>query len=484
MKSLFQLGCRLSFIFIFILAISCKKDSYVDEENELVYPVNFTFTNFKSSTSFLKTASLKNQFRAANSVPANYSEGFIYFWSFNNETLVPDVKYFKSANPSITYNNGKQITYGAGFAFEGYTAGRAANFVGPSEILLKFPIKDVLSLSRLGFDMTGSAMGPKDFDLYYSFDEGDTYHILAMQNQFGNLAGNGKNSFTYNLEDLEIQGTELWIRINPKEGNREGGSAYSSTSGTLRIDNLHLVGISPTSTDEFTINKLYYYLYNKENGQGFQGVNDDLTNLDLQLELPEGEYDVFFVINSSNDDLIIAPDIGKAPDIYISNPFSNKDAEIFGYKGTLEVSGNMSVNIVLQRLYSQVKVEFTDQDLSAVKKIVLNQLHEPFFYSPFATGLLNPILDQSAIEIEDDFQSNKQVIFNQFMGLLNENKPVNYILNVIGDAGVLQSFELSSSLKNNIQLVFRGNLLEGAPNNVAFQITKNENWDGENEVSF
>ena len=193
---------------------------------------------------------------------------------------------------------------------------------------------------------------------------------------------------------------------------------------------------------------------------------------------------MFFVINSSNDDLIIAPDIGKASDIYISNPFSNKDAEIFGYKGTLEVSGNMSVNIVLQRLYSQVKVEFTDQDLSAVKKIVLNQLHEPFFYSPFATGLLNPILDQSAIEIEDDFQSNKQVIFNQFMGLLNENKPVNYILNVIGDAGVLQSFELSSSIKNNIQLVFRGNLLEGAPNNVAFQITINENWDGENEVSF
>ncbi|MBD1429576.1 hypothetical protein [Sphingobacterium litopenaei] len=283
MKSLFQLGCRLSFIFIFILAISCKKDIYVDEENELVYPVNFTFTNFKSSTSFLKTASLKNQFRAANSVPENYSEGFIYFWSFNNETLVPDVKYSKSANPSITYNNGKEINYGAGFAFEGYTAGRAANFVGPSEILLKFPIKDVLSLSRLGFDMTGSAMGPKDFDLYYSFDEGDTYHILAMQNQFGNLAGNGKNSFTYLLEDLEIQGTELWIRINPKEGIRDGGSAYSSKSGTLRIDNLHLVGISPTSTDEFTINKLYYYLYNKENGQGFQGVNDDLTNLDLQL---------------------------------------------------------------------------------------------------------------------------------------------------------------------------------------------------------
>jgi hypothetical protein len=64
MKSLFQLRYRLSFLIILILlAVSCKKDTYVDDENELVYPVNFTFTNFKSSASFLKNASLKNNLR-------------------------------------------------------------------------------------------------------------------------------------------------------------------------------------------------------------------------------------------------------------------------------------------------------------------------------------------------------------------------------------------------------------------------------------
>lgn len=61
MKSLSLFCYRLSFVFIIILAISCKKDAYVDEENELVYPVNFTFTNFKSSTNFLKTSSLKSK---------------------------------------------------------------------------------------------------------------------------------------------------------------------------------------------------------------------------------------------------------------------------------------------------------------------------------------------------------------------------------------------------------------------------------------
>lgn len=58
MKSLSYFMYRLSFIFIILLAISCKKDSYIDEENEQVYPVNFTFANFKSSNAFLKNASL------------------------------------------------------------------------------------------------------------------------------------------------------------------------------------------------------------------------------------------------------------------------------------------------------------------------------------------------------------------------------------------------------------------------------------------
>src|SRR5690606_28666587 len=109
--------------------------------------------------------------------------------------------------------------------------------------------------------------------------------------------------------------------------------------------------------------------------------------------------------------------ITKSSDLYISNLFSNKEAEVFGYTGKLSVTGNLTSNIVLQRLYSQVKLEFTDNlDLSVVKKIVIKQEHEPFFYSPFTTAMTNPIIDQTSIEITDDFQINKQLVFNQFMG--------------------------------------------------------------------
>lgn len=369
--------------------------------------------------------------------------------------------------------------------FEGYAAGRATNFVGAKQILIKLPIKDVYALSRLGFDMTGSAAGTKDFELHYSFDEGDSYKEISLLNQFGNITANAKNSFTFNLDDLELAGEELWLKITPKAGDRGNGSAYNESTGTIRIDNLHLVGISPTSTATFTVNKFHYFIFHKTNGKSYQGITEDISSLDVELELPVGEYDIFFVLNSSDEELIFPTTISKAGDIYISNNFSNKDAEIYGYSGSFEVTGSMSINIVLQRLYSQVKIEFTDFDLSTVKSISINQVHEPYFYSPFSSGIINPILDQTIINVEEDFQSNKQIVFNQFMGLIIESKPVYYNVVVLGESStVLRTFELTSTIKNNIQLVFRGELLPESTQNVLFQITKNEDWDGENEVSF
>lgn len=86
MKRLILTSYRLSLVFIIIiLAISCKKDNNLDEQNEIVYTVNFTFANFKASISFLKNASTKANRYANASNPANYSEGKLYFWSFNNE---------------------------------------------------------------------------------------------------------------------------------------------------------------------------------------------------------------------------------------------------------------------------------------------------------------------------------------------------------------------------------------------------------------
>lgn len=487
MKSLFFLRYRLSFVFIFILAISCKKDPYLDEHNDKVYPVNFTFTNFKTSSSFLKHAAAKGHFYANASNPANHNEGKLYFWSFNNASLAPDIKYSSYANPSITYDDGKiPGVSGTGFAYEEYAAGNAANFTGPQEIFIKLPIQNVISIKSLGFDITGSATGPKDFEIYYSTDEGDSYQPIELENQFSSVAANAKSTFTYNLEDFNIAGDELWIKMVMKAGDRTGGSNYNASTGTVRIDNLYLIGIAPTAVSSFSVNKLHYFIFNEERPEAnCQGILEDMDNLYLNLELLTGDYKVFFILNSSDEELLLPNSITSAADLYTSTIFSNRQAEIFGYAGSMEVNGNMTSNIVLQRLYSQIKIEFTDAfDLSHIQKIVVKQEHEPFFYSPFNSSMTNPILDQSSVEIADDFQLNKQLVFNQFMGLLSDVAPVHYSVEVYDNTGIIRTLELNSMLKNNIQLVFRGNILDDILYGIGFQITKNEDWDDENEIEF
>ncbi len=288
--------------------------------------------------------------RYANaSNPANYSKGKLYFWSFNNETLTPDIKYSNYANPSITFNNGIVPTnFGAGFAYEEYAAGKAVNFTGPREILIKFPIQEVLSINRLGFDVTGSATGPKDFELYYSIDEGDNYQLIELVNQFVNVAANSKSSFTYNLDSLNLSGGELWFKMVMKAGDRGTGSAYNESSGTLRIDNLHLIGSAPTSNTSFAVNKLHYFLFHVDRAEiTKQGIIEDAENPSLELELPTGDYKVFFVWNSSDEELILPNTVSSANELYTATIFSNRHAEIYGYMGELEVNGNMTSNIVL-----------------------------------------------------------------------------------------------------------------------------------------
>lgn len=49
--------------------------------------------------------------------------------------------------------------------------------------------------------------------------------------------------------------------------------------------------------------------------------------------------------------------------------------------------------------------------------------------------MTNSILDQSSLEVEEDFQLNKQFVFNQFMGLLAEVIPLHYSVEVYDYTG-------------------------------------------------
>lgn len=114
-----------------------------------------------------------------------------------------------------------------------------------------------------------------------------------------------------------------------KAGDRTAASNYNAATGTVRIDNLYLIGVAPTSTSSISINNLHYFLFNEAapeaNGQG---VVEDIDNLYLELDLLAGDYNVFFVLNSSDEELLFPQTITSAADLYTSTIFSNRQAEI------------------------------------------------------------------------------------------------------------------------------------------------------------
>ncbi|MFD2552787.1 FimB/Mfa2 family fimbrial subunit [Sphingobacterium tabacisoli] len=485
MRSLFVKKDRLSFYFIILLAVvACKKEGSVDDQNENLHAVQFKISGFTSESIVLKSSSPPIGTQSANPV-SNFVEGYLYFWSFNDESLAPDIAYQTLKEPEIVSDG--IPSYVGGYGFDGYGAGRALSFKGASEVLIKMSIEGAEQITQFAFDTGSSDTGPKDFEIYYSINEGETYEVLSIANQFVKTGDNApKNSYTYALSEKSISRSMLWFKLIPKAGDRrEGGSEYKQLTGTWRFDNIRLVGMSSSSGGGGEIDKLHYYLFHKSKPEVVvTGTIKYEEALSLKLALPEGKYSICFVSNASNRDLIL-PSNPTLSNFYVGNQFSNSNADIFGYYGELEVNGETDHEVKLRRLFSQIKLEFTDAvDLSVISKIGISQRHDPFFYAPFNPQLVNPILDQTDIDTTADFNTNKQLVFNQFMGVQSKEVSVKYTVVVYSSSAVLRTFHLESTLRNNMQLVFRGNLLDQSNSNGKFQVSKQMDWDGQKEGEF
>ena len=70
------------------------------------------------------------------------------------------------------------------------------------------------------------------------------------------------------------------------------------------------------------------------------------------------------------------------------------------------------------------------------------------------------------------------------MGFHDTNKTIKYELTVYEKGSVIRSFELKSEVKNNMQVLFKGLLLEEINPGQGFIIRKNEKWDGNIDVDF
>jgi len=472
---------------------SCAKDMPAPQDSDERHAVRFRFREFGASATPLAVLGARGrQFvkqAATNPPPPQHTEeGNLYYWSFNAEHLVPDIRV--SPGAAIRYNAGQTPgNFGVGWAYDTYAAGKAMSLTGVQELTFELPLTNVQEVRSLGFDIGSSNTGPKSFALLYS-QNGQHFVDIMTDNQFTNTnTGQAKNSFVFQIDTLTLDtAAPLFVRIVPLAGERGSAPAYNPTTGVMKLDNFRLTGIAET-LGAAAVSILHYHIFDAASGSLVAAGTEAFSPgqlPELSLSLPAGTYLSSFVTNESEAELTL-PYGSNAGGYFVSNTFSNHLAKIFGVENSFSVQGDSETGLVLERYYSRVKFEFTDTgDLSEVGRIVLTPTHEPYFYAPFAISMNNPVLDQSDISIKPDFaNTGKEIAFHQFMGRLPAPANLSYAVEVYDKANaLLRTFSVSSSVTNNVQLVFRGELLGGTVSNTGFSITQNEAWNGDVEETF
>lgn len=478
-----------SILFIIIGMSACEKAPHEDEWQES-YTVGFKFQEFEHLVSPLETkvqgAENVGKRSTNQRLTTNNQEGYVYYWSFNAESLMPDS--YPSTHWDITYNQG-QIPgeYATGWAHEDYAAGNALSLKGLEELTFQMPLTNVSEVHELAFDVSSSGTGPKSFALLFSQD-GMDFTVLEEESQFTNTnTAQARNSFAFSLDELSLDfSKDLYIRLVPAAGDRGNAGEYNETTGIMRIDNFRLSGVAEAIADA-NVRRIHYHVFDAETKELVLSGVDHFREGELSdfgLVLPAGDYIASFVTNVSQAELDI-PETGNASEYFIASTFSNHEAKIFGVLDTFSVSGDMNKEIELNRYYSEIKFAFTDtQDLSHIAKLVVKREHEPLFYTPFQQAMDNPVRDTSEITIVPAFnEDNREVFFNQFMGNVPEVIPLIYTVEAYDvDDEMVSTFQVEGEIRNNVQLLFRGNLLD-APNG-QFVVRLNEDWEGEKLVEF
>ena len=509
MKTLLYKSCFLFLLFPFLF-LSCEKPAPqlpTKPQEETLHTVRFKLKGFSTSiTPLASPHSLSLSRLSSHGAPSLVSamplepspqEQYVYFWSFNEENLLPDIA-INTSSASISFQAADTSPgFTAGYGLSPYPAGRSLSLKGLQSLVITMPLTGVSEISKLAFDVGSSGTGPKNFSLYFSTDNGNSYTLLSADNQFANTKDNARNSYEFNLSDLRtiIQAQRLTIKIEPFEGERGDANDFDPNRGTFKLDNFRLSGSynqdrpgEPTDN----ISKIHYFIFNADDHllalQGSTTFDPSDEGVDLSFKLSSGSYYAFITSNVSKAELLLPQVLTTASDLYLSNRFSNHDAHIFGaHIPHLEVNSNTQIDVSLKRYFSQVKFEFTDEeDLAHVRKISIHSEHAPLVYTPFSTSPSSVEDEATNIVFYPLFNSDhKSLSFNQFIGDVSNPVELGYIVNVYDeDDTLLRTFTVSSSIKNNVQLLFKGKLLVDADKQNQFQIEWNQAWDDNRTETF
>lgn len=477
-------------ILLFGVLVSCVKEEPNLIEGNHTFNVHFSLQRpsgsdlGKMGNAAKKTLSKSHLWASTRPMNTGQNEEYLYYWSFNKESLVPDIFIHKDAAIHI---EGGATSFYSGFAHNDFPAGQAFSVTGLEDIIIVFPLENVTSLQDFGFDISSSDTGPKAFHVLYSLDMGINYDTLSADNAFSKMGNQVLNRYSYGVDTLSWNPEQsLYVKIEALEGDRPGDSGYNTTKGATRFDNIYLTGTGdfPTVGTEPT---LYYWVFDYASGnpvfQDSLRLKNRASSLDLALR--KGKYIAHFVSNFSSVPLLSDKGVSKSKDHFIGRVFSDGDTEIFGSVDTITVDEDSSFPIALKRYYSLVTFELTDPlGLDEVDRIRVTPSHDPFFYAPFATSMSNPIQEQSEIVLKPDFNEDSQTFsFHQFIGDVSQTQNLSYRIEVFTNQNeLLRSFDVQGNSRNNAKLIFRGKLLDYMEGSFPFVLE--EEWDEEDEVLF
>src|SRR3546814_9327983 len=114
--------------------------------------------------------------QALRNIEPSVEPQYLYYWSFNNEDLEPDVAV-DEVGAGITFEAvAEEPTYpNSTFAVDPYVGGKAFSLRGGQTVELELPMQGIESIYEIAFDISSSGTGPKAFSLFYSVDGGATY---------------------------------------------------------------------------------------------------------------------------------------------------------------------------------------------------------------------------------------------------------------------------------------------------------------------
>ncbi|HZH54408.1 MAG TPA: hypothetical protein VFD72_02050 [Sphingobacteriaceae bacterium] len=510
MKSKLSLVSVVGIVFLITLFFSCGKDAGMEigPEKEIQRKVSLRLSAFDSQIKPIQyiqsegSSSWNHLFSEANddqNVFASPEMQYLYLWSFNDESIRPDLGIDRAnAGIRVLRTNGpdEYAFLKQGYAFLEYPGGNILNIAGPEKVTFQMPIDEVEKLGMLRFDMSGSPTGPKDFSIYYQLDAEEEI-LISDENQFSSL--NGKNTYEYDLTGLNLdqQPEQLNIIIVPMEGQRPEGTNYNQSSGTIRIDNFALQGIYTgglIEPEKPKMGTLDYFIFDQVSGDLLvseqKQLNFEDTEHTIEFQIGDGTYYMLVLVSSRSNTLNFPDNPLPAEQFYVLTGSTSQEDVVFGKTlSHFEVKEDLELDLLLERFYSEVVYELNDPQLGSLVKRIEVESVQSIYYSPFNLDYSPPLVVEQmkpvSVFYPESFEQGT-IVFNQFLGFRENPLELSYKLSAYDhEDELLNEIITTAEITHNMRLIFSGFLLgSNASSSQVFRIDRDSPWQESVRVDF